>query len=173
MTIHDKTISGKAFDALQECWGAQFPLTLAHKYCDRKYLAEARGKLQDALAKISGPAPRHVDYSEDLCIGGSSLQVGIDYRYDAGWPMRGPSLSGPGEPGEPASAEITGIYWRGAAPAEPWRAADDALAEMLIEAMGGEEAVHITLIQDAEGQAEAAAHDAAEARRDMWLEAGE
>ena len=114
--------------------------------------------------------PPHLpDYTTSVEIGVCEMQIGVDYSYEPGLPAIPPSLNGPGEPPEGPIVYIGNVFWRPDDERAPWKAASAALTALLIDAMGGEEALLDELCAHAEGLAESDAYD----RADAMLEAAE
>jgi hypothetical protein len=109
------------------------------------------------------------DYVQTADIGQTSIQIGLGYLFEPGCPELRPTMLCPGEPGEPATAYIGEVYWRPDADSAPWKRADACLAALLMDALGGEDALVAELVAIEGGRAETAACDAAEARRDALL----
>lgn len=115
---------------------------------------------------------KHPDYTTEVDMNHAAMLVGIDFTYEPGQPDIGPTMNFPGEPGHGPVITIGAIYWR-ADETAPWSEADDALSSLIIASFGGDKALDDELIADAEGRAEAEAHDRADAMRDILMEAAE
>ena len=117
--------------------------------------------------------PHLPEYTTTVEIGACEMQIGVDYSFEPGLPAIPPSLSGPGEPPEGPTAYIGDVFWRADDERAPWQAASAALTALLIDAIGGEDALVDELCAHAEGLAESAAYDRADAMRATIMEAAE